>query len=108
MPFIKHTSKAIEYQGESFTKSLGRKDASLWLANEQANYKLFDPTGTSVSTGALVKSGDNLTMTLSVPSADTATLEGICLLLVYQTDDNDATINDVIAEYFITYKKPNA
>lgn len=108
MPFIKHISKAVEYPGESFTKTLGKGNGGAWSDTEGANYEMFNSEATLVSSGGLAKSADDLTMTFTVPQADTAALDGNCLLLVYLTDTADPTMNDVIAEYHMEYraKKP--
>jgi len=104
MPFIKHISKADKYQGESFTKTLGRGDGSVWASNEKVNWQLFDPNGGAVGTLTdAILSGDDLTYTVKIPKTTTTAFDGVYLLLVYVIDTGDADINDVIAEYRLNF-----
>ncbi len=108
MRYNKKYAIAEDYQGESFTRSLNKESLAVWDANEVANYELIDGDGTVVSSGDLTKSGDNLSLIVSIPKTDTADLIGSYLLLVHLTDTVDTTFDDVIAEYKITYKEKKA
>ena len=108
MPFIKRTGKAVEYAGESFTKSLARKDGSVWEATESGVWELVDDASNQVASGVLTKSADNLTLTAQIPKTDTVGLGGNYLLLLSITDSDDADFEDVIAEYFIEYRERKA
>ena len=108
MGYVKYESTSTEYQGESFAKSIQKENNATWDANDTAEYEMTDSSGTVVSSGSLTKSGDSLSFALFVPNTDTASLEGIHLLLVYLTNSVDATISDVIAEYRINYKSKKA
>lgn len=104
MRYNKKYAIAEDYQGESFSRSLNKDSLAVWEATEVADYELIDGDGVIVSSGALAKSGDNLSLILTVPKADTEALSGSYLLLVYLKDSGDPTFNDVIAEYKMTYK----
>jgi hypothetical protein len=105
---VKYKDIVTEYQGESFNRSLYKKNGSEWDANQVGNYELVDDTGAVVSSGDLIKSDDNLSLTIAVPKADTATLVGSYRLLAHLTDTVDTTFDDVIAEYEITYLEKKA
>jgi len=108
MALVKYIGTATEYQGESFTKSLTKEDGSKWLNNEICDYVLVNSAGIEMSTGSLVRSTDELSMTVQVPSSDTESLVGEFLLLVYLKDTNDSDFANVIAEYRIEYLEKKA
>jgi len=108
MGYVKYKSEQSEYSGESFSKTLFKKDNTEWSAEDIANYSLIGTDSVEVSSGALTKSGDNLSMTFVVPSSDTDGLIGRHKLLVTLSNSSDARINDVIAEYIINYNKRTA
>lgn len=108
MGFVKYEKTVTEYQGESFTKTITRSDGTAWAADDEANYELIDSSGNIVSSGSLVKTGDNLGLTVFVPKADTASISGKHILLIYLTSVSQPTFNDVIAEYTINYKVKKA
>ena len=104
MEYIKLSRNPTEFQGESFSKSLGKKNNSEWGSTEVGNYILTDENGDEVASDNLTKSGDSLSLSFILGKTDTADLEGVYTLLAYQTDTSNAEINKVIAEYKITYK----
>ena len=106
--YKKHTASTTEWAGESFTVPLHKTADEEWATNEEANYKLIDTNGTVQSSGAVSKSVDNIYFVVHVPKADTVGLSGKTVLLVYQTDTDDVTVSNVIAEYKITYKAESA
>ena len=108
MAYVKKTGISIEYQGESFTKSLTKEDNSEWDDNEISNFKLFDTSGNLVTSGSLVRSVDKLSLTFLLGKTQTADLFGIYKLLVYISDTIITEMNYVIAEYQLTYKKTTA
>lgn len=106
MSYDKYSDSVTEYQGESFVKSLYKKSGETWDINEAANFILIkDTTKGIVGSGDLTKSGDSLSLTLTVGKTITSVLQGSYTLLVYQTDTNNVEINNVIAEYKMTYKE---
>jgi len=108
MGYVRYKSEQSEYAGESFAKTLFKKDGTEWDSEDIANYSLLTTEGVEISTGALTKSGDNKSMTFVVPSIDTDGLLGRHKLLVTLSNSSDARINDVIAEYIINYNKRTA
>jgi len=107
MGYIRSKTSSDEYSGESFTRTIRKKD-ELWGANDEANYKLYDQDGKIVSSGSLVKSGDLTSMAFVVPKNDTAKLVGTYKLLVELTDSSDDRISDIVAEYELKYKAREA
>ncbi len=108
MGYIKKNGKSIEYQGESFSKSLTKEDNSVWGDNEVATYELLNQSGTIIDTGTLTRS-DNLTnMTFIIGKTVTADLLGVYRLLIYLSDTVITEMNYVIAEYRLDYKKTSA
>lgn len=97
-----------EYQGESFTKGLGKTSGAIWSVEEIGTYELIDGTGNVVSSGALTKSADNLSLIATIPSGDTADLLGDFLLLYNLNDSIDVNFSDVIGEYKMSYKERKA
>jgi len=108
MAYAKKTGTSVEYQGESFTKSLVKDDESIWKANEIATYKLIDTKGKVIATDTLMKSGDELSLTFLLGKTQTQYLFGIYRLLVYLNDSVITEMNYVIAEYKLDYKKITA
>ncbi len=108
MAYAKKIGTSIEYQGESFTKSLVKDDGSIWEANEVATYKLIDTKGKIIATDTLMKSVDELSLTFLLGKTDTTYLFGIYRLLVYLSDTVVTEMNYVIAEYKLDYKKITA
>ena len=103
MLYVKREDIATLYQGTSFTQTLAHEDGSIWGATEDLAYELTDPENNIISGDPLIRSGDDLTFTFIVPEADTVSLEGEYLLLVYQTDTGDARIKVPVAQYELTY-----
>ncbi len=108
MGFVKYVGILTEYQGESLSKTLAKEDGSEWGATIGGVYSLTDEDGSEITSGNLVKSGDNLYLSFTIGKTETASLEGKYLLLVSLTDTNDSEFNDVIAEYQITYQNRKA
>ena len=109
MKYVKKVSVIpTEYQGESFAKALGKTSGLIWDANEIGTYEVVDGTGTVVSSGALSKSIDNLSLIVVIPASDTSALLGDYLLLVHLNDSIDAEFSDVIGEYKMSYKERKA
>lgn len=108
MAYAKKRGQSVEYQGDSFSRSLTKDSGAIWEANEEANYKMVDMKGTIVASGDLVKSVDNLSMSFMVGKTATANLVGIHKLIVYLTDTSVAEMSYPIAEYKIDYKKLTA
>lgn len=105
MAYGKKTGKSIEYQGESFTKSLTKEDGTAWEDNEIALFVLIDNKGLEVTTGSLVRSIDLLSLTFLLGKTQTTSLFGIYRLLVYLSDSVITEMNYVIAEYRLDYRK---
>lgn len=99
----KITTVPDEYQGESFTRSLSKASLAIWDTNETASYEMVNGSGIILSSGDLVKSGDNLSMTLTIPKEDTVNLKGKMKVIVNLIDTIDTTFCDVIAEYTFSY-----
>lgn len=97
-----------EYQGESFKRSLGKEDGSIWETNEDGTYTITNTSGQTVMSGNLMKSENGLTLTISISKLDTADMLGNYRILCFSTRDDDDTFNDVIGEYEITYKSRKA
>ena len=108
MSYEKLVDDLTEWQGESLEKTLRRSDEAVWGANESGTWELFNGSGTEVASGVCAKTPDGFGIVAMIPEADTATLAGNHLLLVYRLDSNDATVKGVIAEYHIVYKKKKA
>jgi len=108
MGFIRFKSTQTEYAGESFAKTLLKKDGSTWDSTDIATYSLIDTAGVEKSSGDLTKSTDNISMSFIVPSTDTVGLIGRYKLLVSLKNSSDTKINDVIAEYAIKYEERKA
>ena len=108
MSYDKKLGTAKEYQGESFALSLFKKTKDTWFKNESGVFEVTDNLGVVVISGTMVKSIDSLSFTIILGKTDTAALEGKYLLLGYQRDSDNAEINDVIAEYNITYSSKKA
>ena len=96
--------KDAYYYNCDICKAILKDDGTIWEVNETGYYEMFSGNSKIVSNGALLKTGDNLSLYFSVPKTDTGVLEGVYLLLVHLTDTNDATIDDVIAQFSVTYK----
>lgn len=103
MAYVKTMQVATLYQGTSYTQSLVKSDGSTWAPDERLNYKMTDETNVIVSQGDLIRSGDDLSYTFTIPASDTISLLGDYLLLVYQTDITNANVNVPVAQYDITY-----
>ncbi len=108
MYYNKLVDMLTEYQGESFTRGLSKDNGTEWETEDTGYWELLDDDGVAVSSGALQKSSDNLSVEISVPKADTESLSGTYVLLVHITRTDDATFNDVIAKYTITYIEEKA
>lgn len=108
MAYNKKIGKSTEYPGESFSKSLTKKDGSEWTDNEVASFKLFDKKGGIAAQGSLVRSVDKLSLTFLLGKTDTELLFGVYRLLVYLSDTVITEMNYVIAEYRLDYKKTTA
>lgn len=105
MKYVKKVSVIPpEYQGESFTKGLGKTSGAIWSAEEIGTYELIGDAGNIVSTGVLTKSADNLSLIATIPSSDTTSLVGNYLLLYNLKDSTDPEFSDVIGEYKMSYK----
>lgn len=100
--------RAGEYQEESFNRALTKKDGTEWGSNESAAYKMTNTEGEEVSSGSLTKSGDSLSLILAIPDDDTVGIVGSHRILVRLSLGDDATFNDVIADYSIMYKDERA
>ena len=105
MSYTKASYTATEYAGESFTKEVKKQSGETWATNETGSYEMYDTAGTMVASGDAVKSGDELSLTFTVPATDTTSFIGSYLLLFYLKDTGDTNIKDVILEYTITYKE---
>ena len=108
-----HYNKVVEvllkeYQGESFSRSLGKADGSIWETEEDGIYSLIDSKGISVKEGSLMKSENSFTLTVSLTKDDTDDLLGNYKLFCFGTRDDDSTFNDVIGEYSIAYQEKKA
>lgn len=108
MPFVKLESSHIEYSGESFTKSIKRKSGSAWESTDILSYEMLDSEGAVRSSGSLTKSDGDLVVTFTVPSIDTTGIKGKYLILVHLKNTEDATFDDVVAEYDMTYLEKKA
>ena len=108
MAYSKKTGASVEFQGESFTKSLIKDDGSEWMDNEDGSWKLFNTSGNIVANGTLTRSDDNLSLTFLLGKSSTTSLFGIYRLLVYLSDTVVTEMNYVIAEYKLDYKKTTA
>ena len=108
MSFSRYDGAATEYQGESFTRTLAKKDGVVWGANEIASYILVDKNGTEIDTGDLTKTGDNIGLEFVISESVTTALLGTYLLLVYLKDTVDTDFANVIARYTITYVEVKA
>lgn len=108
MLYVKREDIATLYQGTSFTQTLEHDDGTVWGDDERLNYVMTDIDNNQVSADDLVRSGDDLTFTFVVSGSDTTDLLGEYLLLVYQTDVNDARINVPVAQYELTYNTTKA
>lgn len=97
-----------EYQGESFKRSLGKEDGSIWEDNETASFILTDSRGNLIAGGSLVKSENSFTLTVSLSKYDTEDLLGNYKMLCFSTRTDNEDFNDVIAEYEITYNSQKA
>ena len=97
-----------EYQGESFKRSLGKSDGSVWEDNENASYILVNSKDVTIKEGSLMKSENSFTLTISLSDIDTMTLLGNYRLLCFANKTDDDTFNDVIGEYEITYNSKKA
>ena len=108
MDYIKQIKQRSEYQGESLDTTISRGDGTPWADTETAEYKIYNTTGTIVSSGNLTKSSDGKQFRLFVGTDETKDLSGRYKLLVWIKDSNDTEVNDVIAEYNIEYKPRRA
>ncbi len=108
MGYVKVFGSKTLYQGQSFSKSLTKKDGSIWESNEVGDFEMFNSDGTVVSSGSLVKSGDNLSLTFTIPDDDTASLVGAHTINADLTDTVDDAIRIPLAEYDMTYKEKKA
>ncbi len=97
-----------EYQGESFSRSLGKEDGSIWENEEDGTYSLIDSNGTTIKTGTLIKSENSFTLTVFLSNTDTENLLGNYKLFCFSIRDDDSSFNDVIGEYEIEYKEKKA
>lgn len=108
MSFIKKEGASTEYQGESFTKTLLKRDETVWTAEDEATYILKDRLGATVVTGALTKVNGDFGLKFEIGQTDTTTLLGNYLLLVYLTNTVNTDYADVIAEYTLVYNEAKA
>ena len=103
MAYERYDGAETEIQGESFTRTLTKKDGSIWEANEVASYTMIDATGTVVDTGDLTKSGDNLGLIFQVAKTVTTDFQGEYKFAVLLEDTIDLDFSDYIAYYTIVY-----
>ena len=108
MGYVKKTGKSIEYQGESFGKSLTKDGGLVWGDNEIATYKLFNQNGDIIDNGTLTRDDKLTNMTFIVGKTVTTNLHGVYRLLVYLSDTVITEMNYVIAEYRLDYRKSSA
>ena len=108
MAYVKLIGGSTEWQGDSYTKSIFKEDGSTWDAVYGGDFVLVNSAGVNVSTGALVRSGDNLSLTAKVSKDDTATITGEHKLLVRLTRSDDADFGRTIGEYDLEYLEKKA
>jgi len=108
MLYVKREDVATLYQGTSFTETLGHEDETVWGATEELSFVVTDPDNNEVSSGDLVRSGDDLSFTFTIPHGDTTDWLGEYLLLIYQTDTGNADIRVPVAQYELTYETTKA
>ena len=92
-----------EYQGESFTRTLGRTSGSVWGTDDRLVFEMVDVDGTVVDSGSLTRADDAMTMSFTITKTTTASIINKHLILVSLERADDATISDVIAKYAIYY-----
>ncbi len=103
MAYVKNEESIEKYQGTSFTKTLTKSSGEIWEDNEILEYIVTDNSGTEVANGNLVKSDDKLQITFLLGSSDTDSFIGDFLLLVHLKDSIELEIDNIIAEYHLTY-----
>ena len=101
----KKDTSLTEFQGESFTKALGKRTKDTWLSNEGAHGVLTnDSTGEVIYEADLDLSADEISLVFFMGKTTTADLEGNHTLIIFQTDSNVVEFYEKMKEYKITYK----
>ena len=108
MVYNKKSEHDVKYQGESFSRIIDKADGSIWEASEGAVFSVYDTYEEVVLSGVLVKSGDNLTLTVTIGKTDTLELLGLYRIVVYRTDTGNTEINDSLYECKLNYIKKKA
>ena len=106
--FIKYEGAATEYQGESFTKTLAKRDATAWDITDEANYVMKDQDGATIDSGNLTKVNSDFGFKFEISKTVTAPILGTHIVLVYLTNTGNLDFADVIAEYVIVYNEVKA
>ena len=106
MHFKKFIVSTAERQGESFTRSLFMTSDEVWGDTDTGYINLKKDGDTAVLyTVACIISADKRTISFTVPKAETASFVGLHKIFVHLTKSDDATFDDIIAEYKITYSE---
>ena len=105
MGYVKASGVKTLYQGQSFSRSIYKKGKiDIWESNEGGVYEMFDENGVTIVSENLVKSADNLSLTLQIADADTESLEGLYTIIADFTDTTDADVRIPLVEYSLTFK----
>lgn len=106
MAYVEYKGASTQYTGTSFTRTLVKKDGTIWEATESAYFSMVDTeTGGEVTNDLLTKSGDNLGLILEVGKSMAQSLVGRYKLLVYLEDSVNTQRSEVLAEYIINYEE---
>lgn len=93
----------VQYEGQSFIRSLSKDSGASWTNSEHGVFDLTDTGNVSISKGELTKSVDSKALVLILGTSITSGLSGLHRLRVYAKDSANAEINEVIADYRINY-----
>ena len=97
------------YTGQSFSRAIYKKGkVDIWESNEGGVFEMFDKDGNTILSGAMVKSADNLSLTVSIADDVADALEGRYVINADYVDSTDDTVRLPLVEYVITYKAKKA
>lgn len=109
MGFVKESGRKTLYQGQSFSRSIYKKGkVDIWESNEGGVFEMFDGSGNMVASGDLIKSADNLSLTVKITDGETTSLVGLHTVIADFTDTDDADVRLPLLEYAITFREKKA
>lgn len=108
MAVERYDGASTEYQGTSFTRTLIKKDKTIWSATNIGTFVLIDSTGAELISRPMNLVDSDLGLKFLLTQTDTAGLSGRFDLIAYLTDSVDTDIKEILAYYTLSYNELKA